>query len=158
MFSPFGSLSFDQCRKFKSEHIVCVTSHISSRQTIAVSHSLFTGQQLLPPRITEHPLDVVVKRHEPVTLNCNADGSPKPTIEWYKDGEKVRTTENRMILMSGSLFFLHVIHNKDTGVYWCVARNEIGKARSRNASLDIAGECNDRSNSSYSLRILNVCY
>lgn len=63
------------------------------------------------PRITEHPLDVMVPRYEPVTLNCKADGIPQPTITWYKDGEqlKIESGLHRMILPAGGLFFLKVI-------------------------------------------------
>jgi roundabout, axon guidance receptor 2 len=47
-----------------------------------------------------------------------------------------------MVLPSGDLFFLSVQHrNKrdtDSGVYWCEARNELGVARSRNATLLVA--------------------
>lgn len=62
------------------------------------------------PRITEHPLDVMVPRYEPVTLNCKADGIPAPTITWYKDGEplKIEPGLHRMILPAGGLFFLKV--------------------------------------------------
>lgn len=62
-------------------------------------------------------------------------------ISRYKDGELVQNTANRMVLPSGSLFFLHVIHNKrdgDTGIYWCLAKNEVGKTKSRNATLEVA--------------------
>ncbi|KAF8795107.1 Roundabout like protein [Argiope bruennichi] len=102
---------------------------------------LIASGQSRPPRITEHPSDVLVRKHEPATLNCKAEGRPEPTIEWYHDGNRVMDNANRMVLPSGSLFFLHVLHTKreqDTGTYWCLATNELGKARSRNASLEVA--------------------
>lgn len=83
---------------------------------------------------------MIVKKNEPATLNCKADGVPPPTIEWYKDGEKVVNTSSRMFL-ADRLFFLRVVQNEknsDTGTYWCVAKNAIGKVRSQNATLGLA--------------------
>ncbi|XP_038153751.1 roundabout homolog 3 isoform X2 [Cyprinodon tularosa] len=99
------------------------------------------------PRIIEHPSDLIVSKGEPATLNCKAEGRPTPTVEWYKDGERVETDRedprsHRMLLPSGSLFFLRIVHGRrskpDEGVYVCVARNYLGEAVSRNASLEVA--------------------
>lgn len=102
------------------------------------------------PRIIEHPSDLIVSKGEPATLNCKAEGRPTPTVEWYKDGERVETDRedprsHRMLLPSGSLFFLRIVHGRrskpDEGVYVCVARNYLGEAVSRNASLEVARKC-----------------
>ncbi|XP_072369186.1 roundabout homolog 2 isoform X18 [Scyliorhinus torazame] len=104
-------------------------------------------QEDFPPRIAEHPSDLIVSKGEPATLNCKAEGRPNPTIEWYKDGERVETDKDdprshRMLLPSGSLFFLRIVHGRrskpDEGSYVCVARNYLGEAISHNASLEVA--------------------
>lgn len=114
-------------------------------------HSFPLGSRLrqedFPPRIVEHPSDLIVSKGEPATLNCKAEGRPPPTVEWYKDGERVETNRenprsHRMLLPSGSLFFLRIVHGRrskpDDGIYVCVARNYLGEAKSRNASLEVA--------------------
>ncbi|KAM3875097.1 roundabout homolog 1 [Diretmus argenteus] len=111
----------------------------------------YTGSRLRqedsPPRIVEHPSDLIVSKGEPATLNCKAEGRPTPTVEWYKDGERVETDRDnprsqRMLLPSGSLFFLRIVHGRrskpDEGSYVCVARNYLGEAVSHNASLEVA--------------------
>uniref|UniRef100_A0A8C7J9G1 Roundabout guidance receptor 2 n=1 Tax=Oncorhynchus kisutch TaxID=8019 RepID=A0A8C7J9G1_ONCKI len=115
------------------------------------SSTLLSGSRLRqddsPPRIVEHPSDLIVSKGEPATLNCKAEGRPAPTVEWYKDGERVETDRDnprshRMLLPSGSLFFLRIVHGRrskpDDGSYVCVARNYLGEAVSRNASLEVA--------------------
>ncbi|KAM9732765.1 roundabout homolog 1 isoform 9-T9 [Menidia menidia] len=111
----------------------------------------YTGSRLrqedTPPKIVEHPSDLIVSKGEPATLNCKAEGRPTPTVEWYKDGERVETDRDnprsqRMLLPSGSLFFLRIVHGRrskpDEGSYVCVARNYLGEAVSHNASLEVA--------------------
>uniref|UniRef100_A0A673ZST9 Ig-like domain-containing protein n=1 Tax=Salmo trutta TaxID=8032 RepID=A0A673ZST9_SALTR len=119
-----------------------------------------------PPRIVEHPSDLIVSKGEPATLNCKAEGRPAPTVEWYKDGERVETDRDnprshRMLLPSGSLFFLRIVHGRrskpDDGSYVCVARNYLGQAVSHNASLEVASKMGPPSAEAHKNRLSSVC-
>jgi len=107
---------------------------------------------------------VSVPRNDPGTLQCKADGIPIPIIEWYHDGELVissaansgggssssssgggsgggGSSSSRILLPGGDLFFLRVVQTRkenDAGVWWCLARNSHGWARSRNATLTVS--------------------
>lgn len=66
----------------------------------------------LKPSITEHPLDAIIGKGEPATLNCGAKG-PDVQFSWYKDDKPVRTNKedsqsHRLILQNGALFLLRV--------------------------------------------------
>ncbi|CAO4385088.1 unnamed protein product [Caenorhabditis nigoni] len=101
----------------------------------------------LAPVIIEHPLDVVVSRGSPATLNCGAKPSTAK-ITWYKDGQPVITNKeqvnsHRIVLDTGSLFLLKVNSGKngkdsDAGAYYCVASNEHGEVKSNEGSLRLA--------------------
>lgn len=102
----------------------------------------------IPPRIVDHPSDVVVKPGNPAQLSCRAEGSPQVSIEWLWNGQPLHKSKGEeemrpIILLEGSLFFLSVEDGRrgpsHEGVYACVARNTAGTAISRNASLHIAG-------------------
>ncbi|KAH8419317.1 hypothetical protein KR222_004805, partial [Zaprionus bogoriensis] len=106
----------------------------------SVSLSRSAGEN---PRIIEHPMDTTVPKSDPFTFNCKAEGNPTPTIQWFKDGQELKTDagSHRIMLPAGGLFFLKVIHSRresDAGTYWCQAKNEFGVARSRNATLQVA--------------------
>uniref|UniRef100_A0A673JHU5 Roundabout, axon guidance receptor, homolog 4 (Drosophila) n=1 Tax=Sinocyclocheilus rhinocerous TaxID=307959 RepID=A0A673JHU5_9TELE len=99
------------------------------------------------PRIIHHPSDVVVRVGSPATLSCRAEGNPKPTIQWLRNGQPLDTDKmdaqsQPVVLPEGSLFFFSVIPGRKSqsheAVYACVARNSAGVATSRNASLHIA--------------------
>lgn len=81
-------------------------------------------------------------RNQPYTLNCKAKGSPEPKIEWFKDGKKLLIDPTRqMLLPNGDLLLLSVTSTRresDGGIYCCEASNELGVAKSRNATLKVA--------------------
>lgn len=85
-------------------------SNQNSPQNLSSSSSPAGYHHHQNPRISEHPTDAVVPRHEPATLNCKAEGTPTPTIQWFKDGVplKILPGSHRVFLPAGGLFFLKV--------------------------------------------------
>ncbi|XP_049272005.1 roundabout homolog 2-like [Rhipicephalus sanguineus] len=96
------------------------------------------------PRVPEQPVDVVVRKHEPVKLRCGADGVPPPRIAWFNDGRPAHNTTTHMVLPEGQLFYLQVQHSRreqDTRVYWCTATSAVlrNEFRQLPKSIHVAG-------------------
>ncbi|XP_052566813.1 cell adhesion molecule Dscam2 isoform X6 [Culex pipiens pallens] len=86
----------------------------------------------VPPRWIVEPTDVSVERNRHITLHCQAQGVPVPTIQWKKatgsksgDYEEVRERPYTKLLTNGSLLLQHVKEDRE-GFYLCQAHNGIG--------------------------------
>lgn len=77
---------------------------------------------------------MVVLEDSSLSLHCNTQGNPVPTITWLKDGELVGT------IKAGELSILELtdISPQTDGTYRCLAENEHGRASN---SLNITVEC-----------------
>lgn len=81
-----------------------------------------------PARIVSLPEDKVVPSGTDVTLTCEAEGSPTPSIVWLKDSEalpsnsRIRHHEN----LYESTIYISDVQISDNGVYECKALNENG--------------------------------
>ena len=64
-----------------------------------------------------------------LTLNCSADGIPKPTITWTRLSDK-----------AGVTMPLNVTGEKDKGSYRCTADNGVGKPLSKDIFVDVHGQ------------------
>ena len=91
------------------------------------------------PEITAHPDNKEVRKGSHVTLSCDANGNPSPSISWTKNGVLLNKTgdprisftqQNRKLTMKN-------VSEADNGEYQCVAINLIGNATSNGATLDV---------------------
>ena len=91
------------------------------------------------PKITFHPLNETKTEGNNVTLSCNADGNPIPTISWTKNGYPIDTSNNSRISFSVDKKQLTItnVNRTDSGEYQCVANNSLGNDTSNAGTLDI---------------------
>ncbi len=91
------------------------------------------------PNVTLHPLNARTREGDDVTLSCNADGFPPPTVSWSRNGSPINTSGNSRISSSEVRTHLTItnVNRTDSGEYRCVANNKLGNATSNVASLDV---------------------
>lgn len=75
-----------------------------------------------------------------VTLQCAAEGIPRPAVTWLKDGRPISVQHRAKILNEGRLLQIKNAKVSDTGRYTCVAVNAAGQADSRH-DISVHGTC-----------------
>lgn len=86
------------------------------------------------------PSDVTVTRGNGITLQCEADGVPRPALTWLKDGRPLVNGRGVTILNEGRLLQIKDSKVSDTGRYVCVAVNLAGQADSKH-NVNVHGQC-----------------
>ncbi|XP_069626703.1 hemicentin-2 [Haliaeetus albicilla] len=111
----------------------CVVSNV-----VGVTELWYSLQVIVPPQITAGPSPITVMMNEPVTLECNATGTPAPVLLWLKDGNLVSSIAagGPQILSDGHVLSLPTAHLQDSGTYTCVASSSVGEDR-REATLEV---------------------
>ena len=72
-----------------------------------------------------------------MTLSCDVDGNPVPTISWTRDGSPVNTSATISISDDHTHLTITNVKRADNGNYRCVANNSLGSATSNAATLNV---------------------
>lgn len=86
---------------------------------------LFASHAAVTPVIRSEVQEYLASLDSSVTLQCQAAGSPPPSITWYKDGQLLSDSVRQRVLSSGFLQIAFV-QPSDAGRYTCTAANPAG--------------------------------
>ncbi|XP_038063967.1 hemicentin-1-like isoform X2 [Patiria miniata] len=120
-----GSLVITFANEEDSGTYTCMVSNKAGSTELEIS--LYV---LLPPSISDPPLspNLDVTIGSTITIDCQSEGLPPPTIHWLRDGTQLRSSgSNYVIDASGSLTLQRISVN-DQGQYVCVASNIAGNS------------------------------
>ncbi|XP_069701170.1 peroxidasin [Periplaneta americana] len=95
-----------------------------------VSTQHFAQRDGPAPRMVITPYNMEAPRGSTIEIPCKADGNPKPTITWTKDGSTLSLTRKHRISPVGSLYISN-ISQEDAGSYECSAVNSNGRTRAQ---------------------------
>ncbi|CAC5406277.1 unnamed protein product [Mytilus coruscus] len=97
-----------------------VVSTLAAENMYVESEPLDVNYSVKVPTIVKHPnkTDYLVGVDTSISLNCVADGNPKPNYLWYKDNQI------EAISTSGNLTFTNVT-TANSGIYTCVVSNNL---------------------------------
>ncbi|XP_078688609.1 uncharacterized protein LOC144920335 isoform X3 [Branchiostoma floridae x Branchiostoma belcheri] len=101
-----------------------------------------TGAQVIAPKLTIEPTDVVINPSSGITsvsFQCRATGDPVPQYLWFKEYVDLDTINRQPSFQtSGGTLTIPVPTATDQGRYWCQAYNEYGRVVSIGANLTFA--------------------
>ncbi|EDV20056.1 uncharacterized protein TRIADDRAFT_61512 [Trichoplax adhaerens] len=81
---------------------------------------------MAPRFIKELPSSMRVVENYHVKLQCEVSGSPKPTLEWYRNHVKIERYWDRYSFEGDYVLVVNKTQVGDTGIYTCMAKNRLG--------------------------------
>ncbi|XP_026671553.1 neogenin isoform X3 [Ceratina calcarata] len=128
---PSGALEIDDVNMYDVGSYRCnASSYGQYRLSNKAQLGLLTSdidQESTPPVFIAKPLQQEAIEGSTVTLECAANGYPKPSILWLKDGVAIDLTshESRYSRVAASSLMIRNVQEIDDGSYQCRAENEV---------------------------------
>lgn len=114
-----------------------VTNDLGS---VSSSADMLVEKRKFEPEIISRPKDVKGLENTEARFDIKLNGYPTPSVEWYHDSEKVKDGDKYKISESkeNQVYSLEIrdLQKPDSGIYKCVASNEVGKIDCR-AKLEV---------------------
>ena len=94
-----------------------------------------------PPSFTEAPAEVsLVRVGDRKVFECKVVGTPEISVRWFRDGAEIHqsVTHSMSFLNSVATLDISQVSERDSGRYFCEARNEAGTV-SVSVGLEVKG-------------------
>ncbi|KAM7093056.1 hemicentin-2 [Molossus nigricans] len=123
---PEGSLRIQPVLAQDAGHYFCLASNSAGSDRQGRDLRVFE-----PPAIAPSPSNLTLTAHTPASLPCEASGSPKPLVVWWKDGQKLdfRLLQGAYRVLPSNALLLTAPGPQDSAQFECVVSNEVGEAR-----------------------------
>ncbi|KAJ8939803.1 hypothetical protein NQ314_010977 [Rhamnusium bicolor] len=107
--------------------VICSAINAAGSASTRTRLTVTSKEDRPPPVIIRGPVNQTLPIDSVAYLTCEATGSPKPVISWYKEGVPV-SPSNRINMTNPSQIEIYKLQKEDSGSYTCVASSRGGKA------------------------------
>ncbi|MED6295336.1 hypothetical protein CHARACLAT_030705, partial [Characodon lateralis] len=122
--SDGNTLTVTQADPAVSGKYTCVASNAAGEE-----NRIFNLHVYVPPAIlgsSEPVEDLTTVLDSSVSIECVASGSPRPQLNWLRNGLPLPVSSNIQLLSAGQVLRITRIQVSDGGTYTCVASNRAG--------------------------------
>ncbi|XP_024865755.2 B-cell receptor CD22-like [Kryptolebias marmoratus] len=109
---------------YPSDKISCTVQHRGMHEAPAVYAPVFSSASL---NSSDNPVE-----NSSVTLSCTSDANPAANYTWYKN-----ETSDPQVLSKELQLVFSSIKSSDSGEYYCVSENQLGRRTSNSISVDV---------------------
>ena len=131
-----GTLTLQGVRKEDDGFYICSALSVAGSSVTKAYLEVTAIEDQPPPIIAMGPANQTLPINTIAILPCQASGTPKPSIRWFKDQKPITDNAARLIVEETGTLVIDNLKTEDTGLYTCTASSESGET-SYSASLSV---------------------